>query len=203
MGRRARVETPEEKADRIARQRVKRLSRETAAERVRVGGVAADTLATRERAAKTGKGWAIWSARGEGVARVRPSVPAIIMTLLGHDLLDVEHVKAADRYIADYLFGACGPSMTQKWERGVDGGGRGDASEARMDAKAEWEAADRILGATRPVVFGVLIGGVTMEAADGPGLRYAALPAKRAGNQAVLYLGLDALARHYGLKHAD
>jgi hypothetical protein len=203
MGRRARVETADEKADRIARQRVKRLSRETAAERVRVGGVAAETLATRERAAKTGKGWAIWNARGEGVARVRPSVPNVIVSLYGHDLLDIEHVKAADRYIADYLFGACGPGMTQKWERGVDGGGRGDLSEQRMDARAEWESADRILGATRAVVFGVLLGGVDLAAADGPGLRYAALPAKRAGNQAVLYLGLDALARHYGMKRAD
>ena len=177
-------------------------ARKATAERRRLGDVAAETGATRERAAKAAKGAASWRGRREGTARIGAALPRAVRDLFDRGQLDAVHVRAAEMYAHDYHFGMCPPGMTQRWERGVDGGGRGDEAEARLDARQRFVAYDGGLGPVRAVVFGVLLGGVTLEAAEGPGRFYAHGAAKRAGNAAALYLGLDMLARCYELKPA-
>jgi len=180
-----------------ARRRGERLA---ARERVRVGDVSAATGSTRERAAKTSPDRATWSGRREAKARIAADLPKVVRELFQRGQLDEAHLRAAERYIGDYRFGMCQPGMTQRWERGVDGRTGGDESERRLDARRRFMDMDKSLGMVRQVVFGVLLGGVTLEAADGPGQRYSSGTNRRVGNGAALYLGLDQLACLYALK---
>lgn len=178
----------------------RRAERRAVRERVRVGDVAAATGATRERAAKAPAKGATWHGRNEATARIGGDLPKAVREMFQRGQIDAAHVKAAEWYASDYRFGMCQQGMTQKWDRGVDGGARGDESERRLDARQRFMEMDRALGPTRSVVFGVVIGGVTLEAVEGPGRSYRASGSRRAANGSALYLGLDMLARLLRLK---
>lgn len=198
-----RRETEAQKVARLAVAKARRAARQAAEEIRRVGDVAAATGATRERAAKAPAKAATWRGRREAAARIGADLPRVVRELFERGQIDAAHVKAAERYVADYHYGMCAPSMTQKWDRGVDGGARGEEGAARLDARARFIDRDKSLGVVRSVVFGVLIGGVTLEAVSGPGQRYASGTNRRVANGAALYLGLNALAHLYGLKETD
>ena len=114
----------------------------------------------------------------------------------GHPLVDATQHLAGDRLRADFTHAQLMPSVTSRWDAsGVRGGGHDAFSDLVLAAKLR---VSKALTAVGPELSGVLVDVCCFLKGLEQVERERGWPARTA--KVVLGLGLDRLARHYGLQ---